>query len=147
GIGVITIILGSLTLLCGICTMIAALGFAGAGAGRFGPNVLPFGAAAGILTGVSVLVLIVGVLYLVGGIGVLQRKNWGRIVTLISAGFSGVFGVFMILSFIGNLISAAPMEAKVMALLVAFLGILIYFAHCIMSFIGLLSRENAREFS
>jgi len=148
GVGVITIILGSLSLLCGVCVMIGGIAGAGAAGGRFGPNVMPFGqgAIASIAIAIALVILILGVLYLIGGIGVLQRRNWGRIVTLVSAGFSGVAGVFLVLSFIGNLISPMPMEAKIMPVLVALLGALVCFAHCIMSFIVLLNSDNAREF-
>ena len=148
GVGVISIILGSLSLLCGICFMIVGIVGAGAAGGRFGPNVMPFGqgAIAGIAIVISLVILILGVLYLIGGIGVLQRRNWGRIVTLVSAGFSGVFGVLQIIGVVVNLASPVPMEAKVFQVLVNFAAALVFFAHCIMSFMVLLNSDNAREF-
>lgn len=147
-VGVITIILGSLTLLCGVCVAIAGIGFAGGGGqGRFGGgNVLPFQAAGGILIAFAVLILVFGVVYLVGGIGVLQRRNWGRIMTLIAAGFSGLFGVLQIGGGVINLLGPAPMESKIGAFLVNLLVAFVCLAHCIMSFMVLLNSKNAREF-
>lgn len=148
-VGVITIILGSLTLLCGLCVTIASLGFAGAGMqGMRGQNFLPFQAAAGIMIVISIVILIFGALYLVGGIGVLQRRNWGRIVTLVAAGFSGVFGVLQLIGGIMNMVNPGPIpgESRALALIINLLVAAVFFTHCIMSFIVLLSGQNAREF-
>lgn len=147
-VGVITIILGSLSLLCGLCIGIGGVAAgAGPGAGRFGGrNVLPFQAAAGILIAIAVLIFIFGVVYLIGGIGVLQRRNWGRIMTLVSAGFSGLFGVLQLVGGVINLIGPAPMEGKIVAFFINLLVAFIFLAHCVMSFMVLLNSRNAREF-
>jgi hypothetical protein len=146
-VGVITIILGSLTLLCGLCFTIFGIAFAGGAAGApRGAGFLPFQMAAGILVVMAIIVLILGALYLVGGIGVLQRRNWGRIMTLVMAGFSGLFGVLQIVGGIVNLAQQGPAEGKVIALLVNLLIAALFFTHCVMSFVVLLSAQNAAEF-
>jgi hypothetical protein len=147
-VGVISIILGSLTLLCGICFMIGSLAFAGAAGGHpaFAQNVFPFQAAAGIMVVLSILVLVIGTLDLIGGIGVLQRRNWGRIMTLVMAGFSGLIGLFFLVVVVIGLAAPGPAENKVVVVLVYLLGAAILFVHCIMSFVVLLSSQNAREF-
>ncbi len=150
GVGVISIILGSMTLLCGLCVVVLSMGiFGGAGGGNFGgranfPDI--FQAAAGVMIVISILVLVLGVLYLVGGIGVLQRRNWGRIMTLIMAGFSALLGIFCILVMISMLVQPGPPEGKVIGALMVIVGVIVYFTHCIMSFVVLLSSQNAREF-
>src|SRR5262245_62425773 len=80
-VGVVSIILGSLLLLCGICFMVASLGIAGAGAGGPAANIFPVQVATGVFIVIAVLFLVLGVLYMVGGIGVIQRRIWVKIMT------------------------------------------------------------------
>ena len=148
GVGIISIILGSLTLLCGLCTGIGSLYFSAAagGPGMRQRNPFPFQAAAGVAIVVAVVILILGVFYLVGGIGVLQRRTWGRIMTLVMAGFSGLLGVLCLIAIVALIAQPAPGEAKAIGILVYFVGVALYFTHCIMSFVVLLSSQNAMEF-
>ena len=62
------------------------------------------------------------------------------------ASLSGVFGILLVLSFVGNLINPLPMEAKVMPLIVSLLSAIVLFTHCVMSFIVLLNSDNVRDF-
>lgn len=160
GVGVITIILGSLMLLCGLCYSGIGL-MAGAGAaGGGGPPGFPglMGMAAGILIVVALLILIFGALYLAGGIGVVQRRNWGRIMTLVMAGFSGLFGILTIIGVISNLLQPTPppqfgpgfqqgfQSGRIMSVLIGVVMMIVLFTHCIMSYVVLLNSRNASEF-
>lgn len=147
-VGVISIILGSLTLLCGLCAVVGSFTFLAAGpGGQFGGrNVLPFQAAGGVAVIISLVVVIFGVLYLTGGIGVIQRRNWGRIMTLVMAGFSILSGILCLIAVVGMLATPAPIEGKMIGVLIYLLGAFIYFAHGIMAFVVLLSSDNASEF-
>lgn len=161
-VGVITIILGSLQLLCGMCSSIGAIAM-GAGAGQAPPGAgfLPaFLAGAAIV--VAILILIFGALYLVGGIGVIQRRNWGKIMTLVMAGFSGLGGILCIIAvinilFMGPAVVGGPpgfqanvqqnvQQAKVMGVVIYTLAMIVLFTHCIMSYVVLLNSRNAAEF-
>ena len=147
-VGVISIILGSLTLLCGLCFMFFGIFAASAvgGGPQFGQNMLPFQAAAGILIVLSLLVLVLGTLDLVGGIGVLQRRTWGRIMSLVMGGFSLVLGILFLIAAVAVLASPVPPGSKVGGFLVYLVAVAAYFTHGIMSFVVLLSGRNAREF-
>ncbi len=146
GVGVISIILGSLVLLCGFCVMVSGLAFAG-GAGVGAPgNMFPFQMAAGVLIVIALLFIIFGVLYLVGGIGVLQRRNWGRIMTIVMAAFSALFGILYLIGIVGTLAQPGPPEGKVIGVLIGLVLAGVFFTHCIMSFVVLLSSNNTAEF-
>jgi hypothetical protein len=143
-------------LLCGLCySGIGLVAGAGAAGGRGGFMPL-MGMAAGILIVVALLILVFGALYLAGGIGVIQRRNWGRIMTLVMAAFSGLGGILMIVSIIGNLMQPTVQlppgmqqniqSSRIMGVLIGALAMLVLFTHCIMSYVVLLSSDNASEF-
>jgi len=161
GVGVFTIILGSLLLLCGLCYSGLGLVAGAGGAGGGGPP--GFGGmmqmAAGILIVIALLILIFGALYLAGGIGVVQRRNWGRIMTLVMAAFSGLGGILMIINIIVQLAQPAPppqfgppgfqqgfQSGRIIGILVGAVFMIILFTHCIMSYVVLLNSRNASEF-
>jgi hypothetical protein len=146
GVGVISIVLGSLVLLCGFCVMVAGLAFAGGAAGGPAGNMFPFQVAAGVFVVFAILFIIFGVLYLVGGIGVLQRRNWGRIMSLVMAGFSALFGIIYLIGIVGTLAQPGPPDSKVLGILIGLLLAGMFFTHCVMSFVVLLSSQNAAEF-
>jgi hypothetical protein len=162
GVGVISIILGSLLLLCGLCVTLGGVAAGAGGAGMRGPGMFPAQMAAGILIFIAIGILVLGALYLAGGIGCLQRRQWGRIMTLIMAGFSGLLGVLQIINVIVTIAQtsrAAPIvmggppgfqegfqAGQVVGIIIGILLVLVLFTHCIMSFVVLLNAANAAEF-
>jgi hypothetical protein len=82
-----------------------------------------------------------------------QRANWGRIMTLVMAGFSGIFAVLMLIVIVMNLMSpaAAPgipgaQAANIIGIFISVVLMLLLFTHCVMSFVVLLSGEASAEF-
>ena len=155
--GVVSIVMAVVCMLCGGCFGLGGLFCTAVGAGaRQQGNILPpemFESAAGVLLGWSLLHLILGVVLLIGGIGTLQRNNWGRLTTLIAAAILAVLGVVQFVFFImigigefGGLFGAQPNDAIGQAVMGCF-GALVYFAYAIFVYIILLSSHNKEEFA
>jgi hypothetical protein len=154
GVGVLTIILGALLLVCGLCYsgigLVAggAAGAPGAPAG-FGPLA---GMVGGVLIIIALIILIFGALYLAGGIGCVQRHNWGRIMTLVMAGFSGVLAVLSLIGIVLNLLQPAAggppgfQEGRILGIFLSVVLMLLLFTHCVMGFVVLLSGQASAEF-
>lgn len=96
--GVTLIVLGALTLLVSVLLLIAVGLFAGA-AGSIPESEIPagmggmFGAFAGAIFVIMLIVAGFGVLQLVSGIQVLGGRNWARIVGIVVAAIAGLFAL------------------------------------------------------
>lgn len=137
-IAVINFVLSAINLFCGIAATVAAIG----GAALFG-SIGGEGAAAGKAIGgiwfvlfiiVAILYFVMGVLLLMGGIGLLKRANWGRVLTLICAGLAGVGALFQVFGIINGNFSSI-------------VGFLLYAGYCVAAFVVLLSKGANRAFS
>lgn len=97
-VGIINIIVGSLSALLGLCLFLGGA-FVGGAANDFRGN--PGAGLAGVLAGailiVAFLILVIAVLEILAGVGVLNRKNWARILTLVLGGLSALGGLLSIL--------------------------------------------------
>ena len=130
-IAVFNFVLSAMNLLCGLGATIAAFGgaalFSNVGFGGLG------GAFLVIMIIVALLYFGFGVMLLLGGIGLLKRENWGRILTLICAGLAGVGALLQIVGIAGgnwpNIV-----------------GFLLYGGYCVAAFIILLSGGANRAF-
>lgn len=156
GAGVVSIGMAVLSMLCGGCSGLSGLFCTAVGAGaRQQGNIFPpdmFDSAAGVLLGWALLHLVLGVGLLIGGIVTLQRRNWGRVLTLMVAAvvaLTGIvqFGFFLMIGIgdFGGLFGADP-EARVGQSIMGCLGALLYFAYAIFVYIILLSSHNKAEF-
>jgi len=76
---------------------------------------------------IGVVVLVIGVLFLVAGFGVLKRKGWGRILTLVFATLAGIAAVFSLLQ-------------------MDFVGAILQGGYCALCYLVLLNNPNALEF-
>src|SRR5262245_36364482 len=96
GVGVMSIVLSVLFLLCGGGFRLCGLFCASAGvAARQQGNILPpemFETMGGVMLGWALLHLLLGVGLLMAGIVSLQRRNWGRVMTLILGGIIALLG-------------------------------------------------------
>jgi hypothetical protein len=156
GAGVVTIIMGVLFLLCGVTSGFCGVVFAGVGQmAREQGNVLPpgmFEVTGGVLLGQALLYLILGVGNLIAGIVTLQRRNGGRIFTLILGAVSGLLGlghlslIVMILSHGVGLFGA--MGSEELAVQSVMMGIiaLVFVGHTIFVYTVLLNSHNKEEF-
>ena len=95
--GIFLIVIGVLMLL------VAVLAFAG---GALLANALGGAEGGGIFAGIAaffgILVLVWGILHLVGGIGALQGKGWGRWTGIVVAVITVIFGVLGLLGSMGQ---------------------------------------------
>jgi len=102
-VGVINIIVGSLGTLGGLCVtfgggMLVAMVREGEFDGQFEEfDELPDWIAA-FVVGIGVFFLLLGGTTIAAGIGVLQRKGWGRILTFVVGGIAGLMAVLSIVN-------------------------------------------------
>jgi hypothetical protein len=116
-VAVVNFVLGALNVVCGLFFMVAFNTIAGiifgaaTEAAKQQPGVTAeqqkqiqqasgilstLGTAAGIILGSCGLIF--GILYILGGIGVLNRRSWGRILTIILGIFAAIFAVLSLIS-------------------------------------------------
>jgi hypothetical protein len=134
-VGVINCILGGLSLIFGVivvvagATMLDMLTGAGrqVGAGREAGQVADMGRA--VLVGMTIGLFVGGALYILGGIGVLMRQQYGRIITLILGALSGLSALCSVTGLPQTIVS-----------------ILISGGYCVFVYIVLLNSEYAAEF-
>jgi hypothetical protein len=151
-VAVYSFILGGLYVLCGLGIMIlgsaiGSLGFAmsedmpadnpGADAARAG-----FAAATAVFIIIGILALIVAFLLIMAGVGVIKRRQWGRILTLVMAALIGVLALIQGWGFVQSLALGA--FAPVMW---NFLFFALFAGYTIVSYMVLLNSRNAEEFS
>ena len=154
--GVITIILGVLFLLCGVCSGFVGILFAGVGQmARQQGNVLPpapFEITGGVLLGWALLHLVLGVLSLIAGILTLQRHRFGRMLTLVLGSINGLLGagqlalcVMLGMDEIGGIFDRDPEGDMVKAVMWGFVALL-YLGHAVFVCIVLFNSHNKEEF-
>jgi hypothetical protein len=145
---VINFVFGGLGILCGILAFLggALLGSAGSGAATEFERAaraqgLELKGGAATVQTVGAIIMITAVISLAwgagaiaGGVGLLGRKNWGRILTLVLAGVSGLLAIL-------SLIQIGSAGAG------ALLNVLIYGFYAVFAFVVLLSPQRAQEFS
>ncbi len=107
GVGVMSIILGCLDLLVGVCFSLVALvlGDMGNHAGAFA---MPgFGGAVAVVLIFTFLLLLWGALALISGIGILNRRQWVRIMVLVLSGIGAAVGLLFLVGAFGALARAS----------------------------------------
>ncbi len=143
-LAVVNFIFGALRLLDGglcVCGGALAALWAGTAEPETGRLTLEyiFAPVAGILAPFAVVIgvisMILGVPSIIAGFGVLKRRQWGRILTLILGGLSGAMAVFNLLNAVFNL-GVTP----------NIVGLLIQGGYCAFVFIVLLNKQYAAEF-
>ncbi len=146
GVGIISIILGGVDLLFGACMLLGLLfiGEAPGGGGLVGGHL-----AVAILVSLVLVVLLWGALAITSGIGVLNRHNWGRVMTLILSGIAAAVGVFCLIGAVGVLAvggngQGAP-DDVFLSMIYVFLAALLI-SYCIMAYVVLLNSRNRLEF-
>jgi len=144
-VAIINYILGGLSVLCGILLMVAftmfasLLGGAAAEAGKNDPRAAEAaGGLMGMFAGMGVVLgacmLVFSAIYIFAGYGVMNRKQWGRILTLVLGALAGLGAVFALFS-IGKAPGSAIMQIAING------------GYCAFVYITLLNSENAAEFS
>ncbi|MCI0460277.1 MAG: hypothetical protein L0Z62_25270 [Gemmataceae bacterium] len=145
-VGIINLIFAGLTVVVAFIMMFAASLIFGTAAGvadelrQKGFDVKGAEAAgglAGMLAGaavcVGVVALLIAGLYVLAGLGVLNRKQYGRIITLVLGALHGLNALLNLTA-----IGTVPVQA--------ILGILISGGYCIFVYMVLLNSQNAAEF-
>jgi hypothetical protein len=138
-IAIVNFVLGALQLLCGgitvimggaVASMLSEMDLpdeAGGGAQMIG------GTIGGIIIVVGIISILFGICVIAAGFGVLQRAQWGRILTLVLGGLAGVLALLNLLSIFGGNIGGI-------------IGLLMNGGYCAMVFMILLNRQYAAEF-
>lgn len=102
--GIIHIVLGSIALLFGLCTMIGGLFLTGAAADlerMAGPGAPRAGTTGGILIIIlSIVMMAAAGGGIAGGVGTLQRRFWGWVLGLVAAGLSGIIAILSLIGMI-----------------------------------------------
>jgi hypothetical protein len=154
-LAVINFVLGGLSIICGLLLFLggAFLTSAGGAGGEFerqfeqkmreqgvevkggqigGKTVQAIGAIVMIIATVT---LLWGAGAIAGGVGLIGRRNWGKILTLVLA---GVAGVLAILSLIQTFQGGGAM---------GLLNVVIYVGYAVFAFVVLLNPQISREFT
>jgi len=150
-VAVINFVFGALTLLCGLLFMLGGALFGSmfgaiSDAAAKQPNVNPADAQkiadlaakgggwfAAIFAVIGFVVLLFGIFAIIGGVGVIGRKQWGRILTLV---LGALAGLLTLLFLAGSIVSPGNIIP------VVFFG-----AYCALVFVILLKQQYAVEFS
>ncbi|MCI0376118.1 MAG: hypothetical protein L0215_00785 [Gemmataceae bacterium] len=150
GVGVFGIVVGSLDLLLGMCLLMAVV-IAGSHGGPQGAFIgVPFfGEVFALIVIFTLIVLVWGSLAITASIGVLNRSSWGRIMTLIVAGFGGGASILFLIGSFVALSRPVPMgfgNPRVLDFFINFLIFALLLTYCVWAFVALLNRRNAEEF-
>ncbi|MCI0637770.1 MAG: hypothetical protein L0Y72_28480 [Gemmataceae bacterium] len=150
GVGVFGIVVGSLDLLLGMCLLMAVV-IAGSHGGPQGAFIgIPlFGEVFAMMIIFTLIVLVWGSMAITASVGVLNRSNWGRIMTLIVSGFGGVASILFLIGAFVELSRPAAFgmgNPRVLGFFINFLIFALLLTYCIWAFVALLNRRNAEEF-
>lgn len=126
-LGGLRILAGSGMLFCGAALAALITGAAADGSVSSGDAGTAAAVVGVFVTVVAILIIATGIPMIAAGYGVHKRAPWGRILTLVLGGLSGIFAIFSLLSF--NIV-----------------GIVIEGGYCAMAFAILLNPEYAAEF-
>jgi hypothetical protein len=85
-------------------------------------------AALGLFAGICIMIF--GVPYLLAGVGVMNRRQWGRILTLVLGALSGLSALYALMNFSSTTIP----------------NILISAGYCVLVYVVLLNKQYAAEF-
>ncbi len=136
-VAIINFVLGGLTILVGLLaivlggTLIGMFTGAARDAGANAGDAAAMGM--GIIVAVAFCIWIIGGLYIFAGMGVLHRKQYGRIITLILGALAGLSAI-MALTGIGRNPAGSIMQ------------LLINGGYCVFVYVVLLNSQNAAEF-
>lgn len=141
-VGIINIIDGTLAVLGGLCLGViwtqVTQNFRG------GPEAGLMGIVSGVIVMLALLILVVGTLEIIAGVGVLNRKNWARILTLVLGGVASVRALLCAFFMISALNNTFADERTVGAV---FFGLVVVFsiAYVILVYVVLLNPTHADE--
>ena len=149
GVGIISIILGSLDLLFGVCMLLVTIIMGNEG--NRGAFAMPgFGGAVAVVLVFTLLILLWGTLTLVSGIGVLNRRQWARVMVLVLSGIGAAVGLLYLFLAFGSLSAgvdaAGNRGANVMGFLFFLLLAAILIGYCVWSYVVLLNARYGSEF-
>ncbi len=152
GVAVFSFVLGGIVLVLGLCMLMVVL--VAMGDNRRG-GILPPGADA--LLAVVILLFAALILWSVGilisGVGLIQRRQWGRILTLVLAVIGALAGIYFVISCVISLRQGPPQQfagdargGYVLGVVIMLLVGLMMIVHCILSYSLLLTSRVSEEF-
>jgi hypothetical protein len=150
-VGVINIVLGSLTTMLSLCVVVFGVFLAGVAADpQFGgpPKAARgiFGLAGAVALILGLIVLLMGVAYIISGIGILNRRNWARVLTLVLAGFTAVGALWNLIQLI-QLVGGADVPGRAGQIMGQLVSVCLQIGYVVMAFTILLNSRYAEEFN
>jgi hypothetical protein len=148
-LGVVTLLLGILVLLAGLCVG-AGIMLAAADEMHGGPGADQGGLVFGLL--ICLIISLWGGSALASGIGLIGRRAWARVLTLIVAGFAAVGGlIFLFFSvaawFTPNMAMDGPERGfLILGSLILLFGGLIFLGYCLWAYLVLPRSVYGQEF-
>ena len=147
-VAVISFVVGGIVLVFGICGGIGVAMFTGQAGGFMAFNIPAFGSALGIAIGICVAIILWGIGVIVAGIGVINRSQWGRVLTLILGGIAALVALLFVWAGVHSLTEQGQFGGPpdVGGVLLLFLTGLILLGYTILAYIILLNPVYGSEF-
>jgi hypothetical protein len=146
GVAIANFVFGGLVILFGLCGFLAALVEASEG-WRPGGGLTGAGFAVFLVIDLFVLIWAIGAI--VAGVGVINRRQWGRVLALILGGIAGVkslLAIFLMFMIMGSPARGPFDDDRFLGLMVLFMLALLYLGYCIWTYVVLLSSRYSAEF-
>lgn len=153
-VAIMSFVVGALVLLFGMCSFIGVAALTGEAGARGVLRIPELGAGMGLAIVVCVAIILWGVGAVLGGIGVMGRKQWGRILTLVLGGFAALVALLFIWFGVvalpeptppGGIPPAVPPPLGP-AVLSFFVG-LVFLGYTILAYLILLNPSHGAEFN
>jgi hypothetical protein len=148
-LGVISVVHGSLVLLGGMCMVLvgAAAGIGAQAAQQQGAPGSLIALIAGLIFVLAFGLLLYGSGMIVGGIGLLNRSNWGRVLTLVTGSFGFLFALLSLVGVLNSLTSAdANPEDRAGGVVICLVLFILQAVYGLWCYLVLLNSRFAEEF-
>ena len=141
-VGVISIVWGTLVLFAALFFILIALIAMAGGHGQDREGEISI-----IVVAISMVGLLLGGLYLTGGIGLHGRRNWARVMILILAVLNCLSAAAGVLGLVNALSNLRHPEEVVVLLLFSCIGIVLNLGYGLLVYLTLLRAKYAQEFT
>ena len=147
GVAVVNFVMGGLVVLFGLCGFMAALVEASEGWHGGGGSIAGLGFAVFVVIDLFILIWAAGAI--IAGVGVINRRQWGRVFSLILGGIAGIKGLLAI--FLAFMLMASPPrgpfdDERVLGFMALMMFTLLYLGYCIWIYVVLLNSRYSAEF-
>lgn len=150
-LGVVNIVVSSLVLIFGFCLLLG--GAVTSDMADFGPFGGPVPEFRSVIRFLSTMALINGIVSIAmagcgitGGVGLLSRSNWGKVLCLITAGLAVILGILEIVRMVGGVFRLPSFfPARGVAITVVLLNAIMAIGFAVFNAVVLFNSNNTRE--